>query len=223
MKFKKTGMVWCLVILIFALGYLGIHREASSDSVEKEVANQPIVQSQQISKNTPQQQQTNAGEEDDIQKGEEVTVIGDSVIVGVEPYLKELLPKITVDGKVGRQMSQAKKVTDELKAKGALGDYVILELGTNGPFNKEQLRKVLTSLSDAKQVLVVTTRVPKGWQDTVNSTIKDVVPEFDNAKVVDWYAASEGEKNYFYKDGVHLKPDGSRYYASLLLQALQEQ
>lgn len=57
----------------------------------------------------------------------------------------------------------------------------------------------------------------------MNSTIKDVVPEFDNAKVVDWYAASEGEKNYFYKDGVHLKPDGSRYYASLLLQALQEQ
>lgn len=114
--------------------------------------------------------------------------------MGVEPYLKELLPKITVDGKVGRQMSQAKKVTDELKAKGALGDYVILELGTNGPFNKEQLRKVLTSLSDAKQVLVVTTRVPKGWQDTVNSTIKDVVPEFDNAKVVDWYAASEGER-----------------------------
>ncbi|MNW69649.1 O-acetyltransferase OatA [compost metagenome] len=57
----------------------------------------------------------------------------------------------------------------------------------------------------------------------MNSTIKAAVPEFENAKVVDWYAASEGKENYFYKDGVHLKPDGSRYYASLLLQALQEQ
>lgn len=214
MKFKKTGMVWCLIFLIFALGYLGVHREASLESGKEQGVNQPFVPSQKISKNTPKAQKIT---------GEEVTVIGDSVILGVEPYLKELLPEITVDGKVGRQMSQAKKVIAELKAKGTLGDHVILELGTNGPFNKEQLRKVLTSLSESKQVFVVTTRVPKGWQDTVNSTIKDVVPEFDNAKVVDWYAASEGKENYFYKDGVHLKPDGSRYYASLIQQALQEQ
>ncbi|MEC0167220.1 hypothetical protein [Paenibacillus graminis] len=214
MKFKKTGIIWCLIILISALGYLGVHREASSESGKEQVANQPIVPSQQVSKHTPKAKKIT---------GEEVTVIGDSVIVGVEPYLKELLPKITVDGKVGRQMSQAKKVIAELKAKGALGDHVIIELGTNGPFNKDQLRTLLTSLSDVKQVLVVTARVPKGWQDTVNSTIKAAVPEFENAKVVDWYAASEGKENYFYKDGVHLKPDGSRYYASLLLQALQEQ
>lgn len=144
-------------------------------------------------------------------------------MVGVEPYLKELLPDVTVDGKESRQMVQAQKLLAELKANGTLGNYIIIELGTNGPFNKKQLRNILTALSDAKQVLLVTTRVPKGWQDTVNATIKEVVPEFNNAKVVDWYVASEGKPDYFYKDGVHLKPEGSRYYASLLLAALQEQ
>lgn len=209
-------MVWFFIILIFVMGYVGVHREASSEAGKEQVANPnpPVESSQQISNNTTKPQNIT---------GEEVTVIGDSVIVGVEPYLKELLPEITVDGKVGRQMSQAKNVIAELEAKEELGDHVILELGTNGPFNKEQLRKVLTLLTHSKQVLVVTTRVPKGWQDTVNSTIKDIVPEFGNAKVVDWYAASEGKSDYFYKDRVHLKPDGSRHYASLLLQALQEQ
>ncbi|MGO4731124.1 SGNH/GDSL hydrolase family protein [Paenibacillus sp. 2KB_22] len=154
--------------------------------------------------------------------GEGVTVIGDSVMVGVEPYLKEKLPRATVNGKVGRQMSQAKKLLEDLRKQGELGDHIIIELGTNGPFTKDQFRSLLASLSEAKKVLVVTTRVPKRWQNTVNSNIKDVVSEFENAKVVDWYTASTGKDDYFYKDGVHLKPDGSRFYASLLVQALQE-
>lgn len=90
-------------------------------------------------------------------------------------------------------MSQAQKLIDDLKAEGKLGDRIIIELGTNGPFNNKSLRSLLQSLSD-KQVFVVTTRVSKGWQDTVNTTIKDVAGEFHHVKIVDWYAASEGKK-----------------------------
>ncbi|GIO40986.1 hypothetical protein J41TS4_07440 [Paenibacillus apis] len=154
--------------------------------------------------------------------GEGVTVIGDSVIIGVEPYLKEVLPKIVVDGKEGRQMSQALDVIDKLQAQGKLGDQIILELGTNGPFKKQQLRSLLESLSDKEQVLLVTTRVPKDWQDAVNANIQSVADEFSNVDVVDWYAASKDKADYFYQDGVHLKPDGSRYFASLLVEALQK-
>lgn len=154
--------------------------------------------------------------------GEGITAIGDSVLVGVEPFLKERLPAISVDGKVGRQMSQAQDVIDELKEQGRLGDQIIIELGTNGPFNKKQLHSLLESLSDAKQVLLVTTRVPKDWQDTVNRNIEEAAREFSNVKVVDWYSASEGKDEYFYQDGVHLKPDGGKFYASLLVEALQE-
>lgn len=154
--------------------------------------------------------------------GEGITAIGDSVMIGVKPYLKEQLPEITVDGKVGRQMSQAKKVIHDLQAQGKLGEQIVIELGTNGPFSKEQLRSLLQSLSDAKRVVLVTARVPKGWQDTVNRNIKEVAEEFSNTTVLDWYAASEGKGEYFYKDGVHLKPDGGRYYASLIVEALQD-
>lgn len=228
MKQRKIYMVLGLALLIFALGYLGFHSQASSKG-EQEKTNTQSFESFKDAPNLTQSQPKNDMNTKEAEhsesasiSGEGVTVIGDSVIVGVEPYLKEMLPKITVEGKVGRQMSQARTVIEELRAQGKLGDHIIIELGTNGPFSKDQLRSLLASLAETKQVLVMTTRVPKRWQDTVNSNIKDVVSEFDNAKVLDWYAASEGKEDFFYKDGVHLKPDGSRFFASLLIQGLQE-
>jgi hypothetical protein len=44
--------------------------------------------------------------------GRGVTAIGDSVMLDIAPYLQNLLPGITIDGKVGRQMSQAKDIIE---------------------------------------------------------------------------------------------------------------
>lgn len=158
----------------------------------------------------------------DIESGKGITAIGDSVILDAKPFLAKMLPGITVDGKVGRQMRQAQDVIEQLKAQGKLGDRIIIELGTNGAFSKKQLRTLLQSLSDAKQVILVNTRVPRNWQDTVNATIAEVSNEFNNTAIVDWYSASEGKGEYFYRDGVHLNRDGAEYYASILAKAVAQ-
>ncbi|KJK29094.1 hypothetical protein MMB75_20775 [Paenibacillus sp. P2(2022)] len=229
---KKNGWMvsglWGFMIILIFLGAIVLHMHAKQNSDDHESRSkdsslynldkmQTAAQKRAASSTSGEQAQSSAS-----LNGEGVTMIGDSVTVGIEPYLKEQLPKMTVDGKVGRQMSQAVKVINELAAQGKLGDQVIIELGTNGPFSKNQLHDVLQSLSGARQVILVTTRVPKGWQNTVNDTIAQVADEFSNVNVVDWYSASVGKDEYFYKDGVHLKPDGSRYYTSLLVAALQK-
>nr|WP_160038488.1 MULTISPECIES: acyltransferase family protein [Paenibacillus] len=157
-----------------------------------------------------------------IQSGEGITAIGDSVILDAKPFLKKMLPGIIVDGKVGRQMWQAQEVVNELKARGKLGDRIVIELGTNGAFNTKQLRELLQSLGDDKQIILVNTRVPRNWQDTVNAAIEKVSKDFSNTTVVDWYSASEGKNDYFYRDGVHLKRDGAEYYASILVNAISK-
>jgi lysophospholipase L1-like esterase len=232
MKKRNVWMLWIVAIFIIGIcGYMGSRSQGNSTGVDQ-VKSVPLEE-EEVKPLDPSivhpSEHEKAGRQPSAslakqasQTGEGVTVIGDSVMVGVEPYLKERLPEIVVDGKVGRQMSQAKEVIDKLKTQGRLGNQIILELGTNGPFNKNQLRSLLQSLAGAQRVVLVTTRVPKGWQDTVNTNIKNIAGEFSNAKVVDWYSASEGKGDYFYKDGVHLKPDGARYYASLLAEALQE-
>lgn len=155
-----------------------------------------------------------------LSSGKGITAIGDSVMLDAAPFLEKMLPGIVVDGKVGRQMRQAADVVERLKAEGRLGDRIIIELGTNGPFNKKQLRSLLQSLGEDKQILLVNTRVPRKWQDAVNADIAEVSNEFGNAAVVDWYSASEGKDEYFYRDGVHLKRSGASFYASMLVEAV---
>lgn len=162
-----------------------------------------------------------AGKEAPLGSGKGVTAIGDSVLLDADPYLRKLLPGIVVDGKIGRQLYQATDVVTELKEKGELGDRVIIELGTNGPFSKKQLEALLNSLGDVKQILLVNSRVPRPWNDTVNSTLSEVATSYPNATLVDWYAASAGKDSYFYNDGVHLNPEGSEAYAQLVAKAVK--
>lgn len=154
--------------------------------------------------------------------GELVTVIGDSVILGAIKQLEEQLPGIVIDGKVSRQMIHVQEVIDQLRGDRKLRKILVLELGTNGPFTDKQLRAVLTSLEEVEQVILVNTRVPRNWQDTVNSIIGNMATELPNIIVVDWYKASSGKTEYFSKDGVHLTSSGAQQYATLIAEAVQK-
>ncbi|WP_056686332.1 SGNH/GDSL hydrolase family protein [Cytobacillus solani] len=159
--------------------------------------------------------------DEDTQLGKGITVIGDSVILGAASYLENILPGVVIDGEVGRQMIHAQGVIDRLKEEGRLGDRIIIELGTNGSFNTKQLRNLLYSLSNAEQIFLVNTRVPREWQDTVNEDITEVAKEFSNTTVIDWHSASEGKDYFFTQDGAHLKSEGAKYYASIIAEAVK--
>lgn len=152
--------------------------------------------------------------------GQGVTAIGDSVMIDAKPYLAKLLPGAVIDGKVGRQLIQTPTEIAHLKAEGKLGTRVIIELGTNGSFTQAQLTSLLKSLGKVQQIVLVNTRVPRPWQNVVNQTLTDVVATFPHTTLVNWYAASAGHDAYFYLDGVHLNPTGSKVYAALLAKAL---
>ena len=153
--------------------------------------------------------------------GEGITVIGDSVILAVQPFLEEMLPGIRVDGLKGRQLYDAPELIEEMKEAGTLGSRVVIELGTNGSFSEKQLDRLLDSLNEADQILLINTRVPRKWQDNVNATLEKAAESRDNVILLDWYAASRSRDDYFYPDGVHLKPDGAKAYAELVSESVK--
>jgi peptidoglycan/LPS O-acetylase OafA/YrhL len=153
--------------------------------------------------------------------GQGVTAIGDSVMVDAAPYLRQSLPGINIDAQVGQQLYQVQSQVQQLKAQMDIGDRVIIELGTNGPYTAAQLESLLNSLGPLQKIVLVNTRVPQPWQQEVNSTIASVAQNYPNAVIVDWFDDSATYPQYFYPDGVHLNPDGAKYYASLLVQALE--
>ena len=46
-----------------------------------------------------------------------------------------------------------------------------------------------------------------------------MAPDFDNVVVVDWFAQSRENPDWFVSDGVHLTGKGARAYAKLIKQA----
>ncbi|KEO84730.1 acyltransferase family protein [Tumebacillus flagellatus] len=150
-----------------------------------------------------------------------ITALGDSVMLDAEPYLQDMLPGIVVDAKIGRQTAQMPEVVEKLKAQGKLGSCIILSTGTNGPFTKEQLKSLLQSFGQADQIILVNTRVPRPWQNTVNEMLREAAASTPHTTLVDWYKSSAGKESFFYPDGVHLNPEGSKYYASLLVNEIK--
>ena len=153
--------------------------------------------------------------------GQDVTAIGDSIMVDAAPYLQQMLPGIAIDAQVGQQLYQVQAAVPQLKQEGAVGNRLILELGTNGPYSVSQMEDLINSFGPMRKIVLVNTRVPRPWQQQVNQTIAAVAQSYPNATVVNWYADSAPYPQYFYPDGVHLDPPGAKYYASLLVQALK--
>ncbi|MBJ7607916.1 MAG: acetyltransferase [Candidatus Dormibacteraeota bacterium] len=150
----------------------------------------------------------------------EVTAIGDSIMIDVAPYLQAVLPGAVIDGQVSRQMNQLRDVIAQLRAQGQLHSRIVIELGTNGPFDEGELISTLQSFGRMDRVVLVNTMVPRPWVGYVNQTLADVAAHLPDTVVVDWYGPSAGKPQYFYEDGFHPDPEGARLLAALIAHAV---
>ena len=216
----KVSMV-LMFLLVFVSPDEG--KETSAKAIAESRAAQTQVQTQ--TPGTGQEDSAAPGEfagvvKERAIKGEDITVIGDSLLINVEPGLQEHLPGIVIDAQIGRQMHQAPEVIDRLQKEDKLGKTVIIELGTNGSFTEKQLRLTLDSLPGTTEIVLVNTRVPKPWETVVNETLSQVAQSYPKTKLIDWYSASSGHGDYFKSDGVHLTQTGVEAYGKLLIEAL---
>ena len=147
--------------------------------------------------------------------------IGDSIMIDAAPYLRELLPGILIDAVVGQQLYQVRAAVPKLKEEGAVGDKLILELGTNGPYSQAELIALLHALGPMQRIVVVNADVPRPWEAQVNATIAAVARSYPNMTVVNWAAIGPEHLADFYPDGIHLNPTGAQYYAGLIVAALE--
>lgn len=150
-----------------------------------------------------------------------VTAIGDSVMINLEPYLRQLIPGIFIDGRVGRQLIQTVPEISNLKLNGNLGNVIIIQLGTNGPFTLDQLQALYQSLGNPKQVIFVNTRVPRPWESEVNDILANFVLSTPQTTLVDWYTTSANQPGYFVPDGVHLTSEGATVLAGMINEAIK--
>ncbi|PGM52246.1 acyltransferase family protein [Bacillus sp. AFS053548] len=150
-----------------------------------------------------------------------VFIIGDSVVINSIPELKKTYSSLSVNAKIGRQFTEASAIIHQAKNTNSLGNIVVIELGTNGPFTVKQMSSLIELIGKDRKILFVNTRVPRPWESIVNKTLREVSSKYSNTRVVDWHSASANHNSYFSPDGVHLKPDGAKVFASLLINAIE--
>lgn len=150
-----------------------------------------------------------------------ITAIGDSVMLGASPSIKEILPNCVIDAKESRQVVNSKDVFNSISSQGKLGDIVIIGLGTNGPFELSEGQALIDSYGKDKMVYWITAYGEHlQWQDSVNSVIYELANKNANVNIIDWAKHAASHSEWFYYDGIHLNPDGQKAYADLIYKSI---
>jgi peptidoglycan/LPS O-acetylase OafA/YrhL len=237
-RFMTTASILCVFLAISTIGLTTTSVALSKDNVisaiqEKVGKEEPPTENKinepdakpETPKTEPEKEEpkeeTPSIEVPPVQKNKSVTVIGDSVMIEVTPHLEEAFEKVEVDAKIGRQFREAEDIVQQKKNSGSLGEIVVLELGANGPLSEEKLDELIEGIGTNRDIYMITTRVPKPWQNEINDTMKEVANNYKNVKVVDWYSFSESHLEYIGKDGVHLTLSGARVYAEYLINHIK--
>jgi peptidoglycan/LPS O-acetylase OafA/YrhL len=146
-----------------------------------------------------------------------ITAIGDSVMLGAAPALTSTLNgSVFVDARVNRQVSECLSILHVWHDQGLLGDVVVVHIGNNGPFNADQFAEMRDLLAQVPKVIFLTNKVPRMWEEPNNQIIRDGAASMPNAVLIDWRVESDPHPEMFYADGIHLRPDGAAFYASLI-------
>ena len=142
-------------------------------------------------------------------------------MLGAARELQRVMPGLTVDAQVSRQLSAAIWVLRQHRLLGIPDQYVIVHIGDNSYIQPQQFDALLQLVKDVPRVIVFNLKEPRRWETVNNLVIADVVRHYPNAVLIDWHAASSIHPEYFGPDGIHIGTVGARAYTQLVVQQLQ--
>lgn len=155
------------------------------------------------------------------------TVLGDSVMVGVVPYLTTILPDADIDAEVGRNYNTiydlfAKKLKDH-----TLGRYLIISAGANVTDNMiSDVQKIIDESPKGTRIVFVTPF--DGNNMTVinqfNTQLLDISKKYKWVQLADWATFISPQSSELWADKIHFggKPDVSSQYLDLVAKSLNK-
>ena len=149
-----------------------------------------------------------------------VLVMGDSLTVDIGEKFQELYPGAVIDGKIGRQLYVAVEEAKSYSKYNNENSAIIFQLGTNGPFTESQIEELI-KVFDKADIYFVNIKVPRAWEKTVNTALKEAQEKHSNVKLIDWYSVANSTKDLFEPDRVHLNQEGIAEMVTLIEKNLK--
>ncbi|MET0735981.1 MAG: acyltransferase family protein [Microbacterium sp.] len=152
--------------------------------------------------------------------GDQVTAVGDSVMLASAPGLLERLPGIQVDAAVSRQSWQGAGIVDRLAGAGMLRPYVVVALGTNGSVSGSALERIAAIAGPDRHLILVTAYAPRSWIPGVNADLAAFAESHPGVVIADWAGAIADRTDLLAGDHVHPGREGGRIFAEVIAGAI---
>jgi peptidoglycan/LPS O-acetylase OafA/YrhL len=153
--------------------------------------------------------------------GDQVTAIGDSVMLAAAPQLESQLPGVSIDAAVSRHLVTAPGIIQADLAAGTLRKIVVVSLATNGPIDRSMLESLRTAIGPQRELVLVNAQAPRGWIDPNNRILSEFAQTYRNVVLANWHDAAQPILDKLNRDQIHFGPTGARVFTSVIEDALQ--
>ncbi|MFB7884655.1 acyltransferase family protein [Microbacterium sp. NPDC056057] len=154
--------------------------------------------------------------------GDQISAVGDSVMLASAGGLVERLPGIDVDAEVSRSMWAGPDIVDDLDATGRLRPYVVVALGTNGAVDPSTLEQLADTVGPKRNLVLVNAYAPRDWIPGVNAELAAFAQDHRNVIVADWSGAIAPHEDLLAGDRIHPGAAGGRIFADTVAAAVDE-
>lgn len=152
--------------------------------------------------------------------GEELTGIGDSMIVTSRDGLGYAFPGINYIAKSNRQWGDAPGLVKDGVASGEIRRAVILDYGTNaGVPDPDLVRQTIDLLGPERMIVLVNLYGTSTFIDEANATLAAIADEYPNVRIADWHGAVMKDPSILQADQTHPDLDGMHVFADVVREA----
>lgn len=154
--------------------------------------------------------------------GDQITAIGDSVMLASSQGLSEVFPGIQTDASVSRSIMVAPELIGNALSAGSLRQWVLIGLGTNSAITPDQLDQIRNMIGPDRVLVLVNAHGDRTWIPPTNQVLADYAAAHpDNVVLVDWDATANANAQVLGSDGIHPSMD-SDIYAKAVKQATEQ-
>ncbi|GAA2899481.1 acyltransferase family protein [Microbacterium esteraromaticum] len=154
--------------------------------------------------------------------GEDVTAVGDSVMLASAPALYERMPGIAVDAEVSRSLWAGGDIIDSLESSGQLREHVVVALGTNGPVDQGMLKQIARTVGRDRDLVLVNAYAPREWIPGVNRDLAAFANARTGVVVADWSGAIAPHLDLLAGDQIHPGSAGGEIFAEVVEKGIRD-
>lgn len=157
-----------------------------------------------------------------------VTMVGDSVALGARKKLLEAIPNAFIDTKGSRSLSDGYCLLTEWQKSSALGEYIVVALGTNGCEDWESyINKIIDELEPGHKLIFVTP-FDGHWNESWRSYkttqyLRSIKDKYAYVTIADWCEEISKRPDLLGSDKTHIGGNATaiQMYVNVVLNGIK--